>query len=80
MRDDLGVVEITHRGRVFRYLTYAPAAPVPAPDVVVHNHVRPVSPLGLNGFRAWLEVPRAGIEVCPCAWRPEIGPHYRVKR
>ena len=46
---------------------------------VVHNNVRPTRRLGARGFRAWLWQPKAGgIEVCPCAWAPELGQHYRV--
>ena len=32
------------------YLTDAPGEPIPPGRVVAHNHVRPASPLGRNGF------------------------------
>jgi hypothetical protein len=62
-----------------QYLYRLPAV-VPAAMVLVHNHVRPTRRLGDRGFRAWLSPPDpARLQVCHCAWAPELGPHFRVK-
>ena len=37
------------------YVDVLPSEPVPAGTYLVHNHVRPVAPLGLNSFRAWIQ-------------------------
>ena len=80
--------------RTVRYLTGIPRKPLPAGHVVVHNSVRPVSPLGLHGFRAWIaapddderiasysrERPPYDVERCDCGWAPELPEHYRVRR
>jgi hypothetical protein len=89
-RHRLDMVDITHitiDGDVretHEYLAKLPKAGwrPPADRVLVHNHVRPpVRVLGLNGFRAWLRRPdRRRLEVCPCSWAPELGPHFRVKK
>jgi hypothetical protein len=47
------------------------------PSVIVHNHVRPVKPLNLNGFRAWTQTQLDNLELCPCPWSGLT--HYRVK-
>lgn len=64
-----------------RYLDVVPAS-LPASEVVVHNHIRPAFPLGMNGFRAWVELASdPGIEACPCGWAfPELERHFRVRR
>jgi hypothetical protein len=67
-----------HTVRGIRYLMFLPAEPVPAPDVVVHNHAPPSSPLNSNNFRAWLAEPSDLIEPCACDWAPHLGAHYRV--
>jgi hypothetical protein len=61
-------------------VTYLYRIPAAVPDglVVVHNTVRPVRPLGLNGFRAWLQEPSERLEVCPCGWAPKLPVHHRV--
>jgi hypothetical protein len=52
---------------------------IPDSAMLTHNHARPAHPLGMNGFRAWLEpVGRKDREVCPCGWAPALPVHYRV--
>jgi hypothetical protein len=64
-----------------RYLSRVPEpGAVPAGMVLVHNHVRQVRRLGSRGFRAWLQASNDRLEVCPCDWAPELGPHYWVRR
>jgi hypothetical protein len=60
------------------YVSEIPRA-IPAGKILVHNHVRPQSPLELNGFRAWLTTPGAKYEACNCGWAPALQ-HFRVKR
>ena len=62
-----------------RYLRSVPKS-VPSGKIIVHNQVRPASPLNTNGFRAWSDEPSLEYEVCPCKWAPELGVHYRVRR
>ncbi len=58
-----------------------PNAAAPSNRVIVHNHVRPTRRLGSRGFRAWLACPDPDRLVrCACAWAPELGEHYRVRR
>ena len=79
--------------RTVRYLTGIPRKPLAPGHVVVHNQVRPASPIGLNGFRAWIAAPdddeRIGkdyrdrdpysVERCDCGWAPELPEHFRVR-
>jgi len=74
------------RGHVFQYLLRLPTV---APGtkwlgehrVLVHNHIRPTRQLGMRGFRAWLTTPDAEhLTRCDCAWAPELGDHYRIRR
>jgi hypothetical protein len=51
---------------------------VPPGRCLVHNQVRPARRLGTRGFRAWTQTAPDGLELCPCEWAPELGPHYRV--
>ena len=64
-------------------ISYLDMLPTVIPDgrVLVHNHARPTRRLGSTGFRAWSEPEPASehLELCPCAWAPELGQHYRVK-
>jgi hypothetical protein len=66
-----------------RYVSRIPKA-VPTGLVLVHNHIRPADfhptyPLGLHGFRAWLEDPDPKyLQVCPCGWAPKLDQHFRV--
>jgi hypothetical protein len=54
---------------------------VPVGKVVVHNHVKPSRIVGNRGFRAWLSAPKnREITVCDCAWAPELGQHFQMKR
>ncbi len=57
---------------------------IPEGMVLVHNHIRPEGfpdvPLGLDGFRAWLEPHgQGGLVACQCGWAPKVGKHYRCK-
>lgn len=64
-----------------RYLSQTPRTVKPG-RIVVHNHVRPVEPLGLNGFRAWTDeaTPKDyAVEPCSCDWAAHLPAHYRVK-
>ncbi len=68
-----------------RYLPmFAVPRTVRAGHVLVHNHVRPIgfgprTPCGLDGFRAWTQVPEPDrLERCDCGWAPECPVHYRV--
>src|SRR5207249_7197283 len=69
--------ESAARGMI--YLEKLPTA-LPNDVALVHTSVRPVRQLGLNGLRAWLEKPSARLEICDCAWAPELGHHFRRKR
>lgn len=68
-------------------LNYVNAIPRELPDgvVLVHNHVRPASPIGMSGFRIWCQSPSDEPElvVCDCGWprhsKTHIKTHYRVK-
>jgi uncharacterized protein (DUF433 family) len=53
---------------------------IPPDCVLVHNHVRPTRRLGQRGFRAWLALPSAALEICSCGWAPGLPEHYRVRR
>src|SRR5260370_12276181 len=45
---------------------YLPRKPIPAGRYLVHNQVRPVPHLGLNGFRAWTQKGRDNLVECRC--------------
>ena len=64
-------------GCEMEYLTRVPLT-LPHDRVLVHNHVRPSRRLDQHGFRAWLQPMEKRLEVCPCNWAAELGPHYRV--
>lgn len=80
--------------RTVRHLTGIPREALPPGHVVVHNHVRPASPIGMHGFRAWIAAPDDDahigedfrdhapydVERCACGWAPELPEHYRVRR
>jgi hypothetical protein len=66
-----------------RGMEYVRAIPVVVPPdrALVYNHVRPTRRVGSRGFRAWLVAPDPDRLVrCPCAWAPELGLHFRVRR
>jgi hypothetical protein len=51
----------------------------PSGTVLVHNHVvPPAKRSGTRGFRFWLQPPDAGVVVCDCGWRPELGRHFSI--
>lgn len=68
----------------YRGLRGLPSAKLPAGWFLVHNHVRPQRPLGLAGFRAWLQDDRHGLVKCTCDFgnnnNADLRPHYRVKK
>ena len=49
--------------------------------VLVHNHVAHTVDMaqGVNGFRFWRSPHNPRIEPCPCGWRSDLGPHYRIR-
>lgn len=63
---------------------FLPATKLPADHYLVHNHVRPVNPLGLNGFRAWVTDDRDKLVECHCDFggcrNADVNPHYRLQR
>ena len=62
---------------------YLPRAPIPAGRSLVHNHVKPCNPLGLNGFRAWTQNTREELVECNCdlggCKNAELHKHCRVR-
>ena len=50
---------------------------------LVHNHVRPVRPLALNGFRAWVQDSAYNLVECDCSFgrnrNAKVNPHYCVR-
>jgi hypothetical protein len=62
-----------------KYLFHMPRK-IPEGKVVVHNRVKPASPIGTNGFRIWLQSPSDDpmLVVCNCGWAPHLKSHYRV--
>jgi hypothetical protein len=73
-----GVKELAEEKLIPGYLRTLPEA-VPDGQFLVHNSVRPTHPLGLHGFRAWLQTHDNRLEPCNCGWSPQLGTHYRVK-
>ena len=56
---------------------------VPEGQALVHNHVKhgPNTPIGVNGFRAWLQTvgdDDPPLVECDCGWGARAGVHYRV--
>ncbi len=62
------------------YVSEIPAdeSEIPAGQVLVHNNIKPASPLGMHGFRAWTQVPDYHVTECGCGWAPDLPQHYRV--
>ena len=52
----------------WEYLNKLPKQ-IPANRILRHNRVRPIFPLGRNGFRAWLRDRKPDDEpICDCPW------------
>jgi hypothetical protein len=71
------------RGRDRHEIDYLRELPPVVPNglVLVHNGVRPISPIpGVGGSRCWLQCPSGRLEPCDCDWAPEMGVHFRVCR
>lgn len=49
--------------------------------VLVHNHIDHGlrTPIGLNGFRAWLSPNEEQYVRCACGRAARLGKHYRTK-
>jgi hypothetical protein len=58
-----------------KYLQKTPTS-LPMGWVLAHNRVMPVHPLGLNGFRAWIQKPDSRLIKCDCGWARQLGEHY----
>ena len=77
----------TWAGHPYHNLVYCgddlPSTKVRAGHYLVHNHVRPVNQLGLNGFRAWVTDDRDALVECSCDFgrckNAEVNPHYRIR-
>jgi hypothetical protein len=69
-----------------RYVAHLPRRKLPEGTFLVHNHVVPVKPLSLNGFRAWVQKGKDDPPLIEC--RCDFGgnanadknTHYRVRR
>lgn len=59
-----------------------PRQPIPAGCFLVHNHVKPTSKLGMNGFRTWIQEGRGDLVQCRCEFggckNAELHKHHRV--
>lgn len=74
----------------WQYVARLPMRPLPKGTFLVHNHIVPVKPLGLNGFRAWVqkgdrsELPVSKLVKCRCDFggnaNADKNEHYRVRR
>jgi hypothetical protein len=60
------------------YLSKLPKE-IPQGQVLVHNHVRPVKQIGLNGFRCWLQKIDPTLVKCDCGWAPKFAEHFKVR-
>jgi hypothetical protein len=61
------------------YLTRTPRSAA-AGKVVVHNRIHPARPLGMNGFRAWEQVPAADLAECRCRVGALSAPAFCLQR
>lgn len=65
-----------------RYVTGIPRKALAEGRVLVHNHIVPAMPIGMNGFRAWTQVlDNDRLVVCTCDFAgADLGglTHYRV--
>src|ERR1700726_3990031 len=62
---------------------YLPPQPIPRGRYLVHNHVKPMPKLGLDGFRAWTQKGHGNLVECKCDFggckNAELHKHhYRV--
>jgi len=70
----------------FRYVRLLPRQKLPEGTFLVHNHIVPVKPLSLNGFRAWVQEGRDDPPLieCHCDFgdnaNADKNKHYRVRR
>jgi hypothetical protein len=66
-----------------RYLSHLPREPIAAGRFLVHNRVKPVSELGLNGFRAWTQNDDSRLVKCRCRFggcaNAKFHTHYRIE-
>src|ERR1700694_574637 len=78
---------VTDRSAVYReietnYLYHLPRQPIPGGRFLVHNHIKPASPLGSNGFRAWTQNTSSRLVECHCDFggckNADLHKHYRV--
>ena len=78
MRPPAEKKQLKEQMRLSRYLPYMPRS-IPDGKILVHNRVKPVSPIGRNGFRIWLQPPsdEPRLIVCNCGWAPHLEKHYR---
>jgi hypothetical protein len=83
MRND--AKNATYKRTGMLYLDVLPDELLPAGAYLVHNHVRPQKPLGMNGFRAWMQHSSDKLVECRCHFGGcknskvhEV--HYRVDR
>jgi hypothetical protein len=57
---------------------------LPAGRYLVHNHIKPVSRLGRNGFRAWTQKWNDNLVECRCDFggckNDKLHKHYRIRR
>ncbi|MET3993344.1 hypothetical protein ABID65_004996 [Bradyrhizobium sp. S3.9.2] len=68
------------------YVTRLPRRKLPEGTFLVHNRIVPVNPLGLNGFRAWVQKgnDEPPLVKCRCDFggnaNADKNEHYRVQR
>jgi hypothetical protein len=72
-------------------LAHLPRRKLPDGTFLVHNHVVPVKPLSLNGFRAWVQkgdvvnwIAVSDLMECRCDFggnaNADTNMHYRLRR
>jgi hypothetical protein len=67
-------------------LAHLPRRKLPEGTFLVHNHVVPVKPLSLNGFRAWVQKGKDNPPLieCHCDFggnaNADKNKHYQVRR
>jgi len=66
-----------------RYCSSLPGFKLRKGAYLVHNHVKPTSQLGLNGFRAWVQDTDTYLVECDCDFgglkNAKLNKHYRVR-